>query len=121
MHRQIEGALERHILHLVTARHPNEAVGLILPDNRVVELTNRSATPSNQFLITGRETHAAITQHGFLVNEDTVRRTTLWHSHPSGGVGPSRIDMQQKVPLMSHLVITVQVRGNTPTWIHTWY
>jgi len=47
---------------------------------------------------------------------DDPQDVTLWHSHPSGGVGPSRIDMQQKIPMANHLVLALVEGEVIPTW-----
>ena len=49
---------------------------------------------------TGRDIVEAITTHGYTL--------TLWHSHPSGLVGPSRGDMREKVSEgLTYMVVAV--------------
>jgi proteasome lid subunit RPN8/RPN11 len=48
---------------------------------------------------------------------EDLAELTLWHSHPNGGVGPSRIDMQQRLPHFEHLVVTL----DSGRVLFTWY
>lgn len=108
---QIEGLVEQELHRLCLLRAPHEAVGLIIGDRQVVELTNWSKSPNDSFEIHKADIVTALTQ------DFDITTLTIWHSHPSGGVGPSRIDMQQKVPNVAHLVITL-VDGEL---VYSWY
>jgi proteasome lid subunit RPN8/RPN11 len=98
---QITGNLRLELLRLATKRAPEEAVGLILRDRRVIELLNTSTDPQHGF-----EVHRGQVI-GVLENESDLLDITFWHSHPGGGVGPSRVDMQNKTPFPYHLVIAL--------------
>lgn len=111
-----EPLLER-LTNMAMFRSPAEAVGLILPDERVVELPNRSLTAHNSFKVTSEDVKLVLEAHNFGFTEQEWADLTLWHSHPSGGVGPSRTDMQNRVPGVNHLVITLNADGtSTPSW-----
>lgn len=107
----LEGKLYDDLLEIVLERAPHEAVGLIFPDGRVEELTNQSDTPETRFEVHKAEVVSKLDD--LSMAEDVI----LWHSHPNGGVGPSRIDMQQKTPFADHLVVAL-VEG---TLVSSWY
>lgn len=95
---------------------PNETTGLILPDDSVVELPNEAESPHNSFSISRLEIQKVLLSNQLALSLETLEQMTLWHSHPAGGVGPSRIDLAQRVNPMSHLVIAVTDEGLVPTW-----
>lgn len=111
--RIIEGKLERELKSIIIAESPNEAAGLILADGTVIVLPNHSKSPSNSFEIHRNDIYHAIE----FESDDQIVDMTLWHSHPSGGIGPSTIDMQQRTGLAHHLVISL-VEGEL---VYTWY
>lgn len=41
---------------------------------------------------------------------------TVWHTHPGGNIGPSRMDMKNRIPEMGNLVITIVNGEVIPTW-----
>lgn len=91
-------------------RAPNEAVGLILSDETVVEIPNHHIDPTSNF-----EAHREDILHA-VENEVDLLEVTFWHSHPAGGVGPSRTDMRQKTPMTNHLVVSLKDGEIVPTW-----
>lgn len=103
--------MARSLQELITARLPNEAAGVILEDDQVIELRNLAPNPVNTFEISKQELREA------LAHVEDLSQVTLWHSHPGGGIGPSRIDIQQKTAFHNHLVITVVV----DELVYTWY
>jgi proteasome lid subunit RPN8/RPN11 len=111
--------LER-IVHRIMAiaelRHPAEAVGMMI-DDQVLELPNRSLKPLSSFLFTPAD--IALTLQNNNIDPNIWQRPgdiILWHTHPSGGVGPSRLDVQNKLQYVRHLVVTVTPEGPIPTW-----
>lgn len=106
----LEGKLHEALKEIVLKRAPQEAVGLLDDDGRIIELTNHSSEPESNFEIRRDELISAL--EGKL-----AAGLTLWHSHPGGGVGPSRTDMQQRLPFIDHLVISV-VDGDL---VYTYY
>lgn len=106
----IEGLLEKQLLEITKARYPHEAVGVILSDQQVVELTNYSDRPEHNFEIRREELLQALS------TETDLQEVVFWHSHPHGGVGPSRVDMQQKTPFRYHLVVSLVDNHVTPSW-----
>lgn len=109
--RVIEGRLESDLLRLTKLRAPQEAVGLILSDGSIVELTNHSSTPESAFEVHRSQIIDAL---GGELNPSAV---IFWHSHPSGGVGPSRTDMRNRTLFSGHLVVSL-VDGDL---IASWY
>jgi proteasome lid subunit RPN8/RPN11 len=110
--RVIEGRLAEALE--AQARHaaPYEAVGLLTADDRIIELPNRSSDPLSNFEIYKVDILSAITREEIEGSEGL----TLWHSHPSGGVGPSGVDMRQKIPYFDHLVVTLTDTDAVFTW-----
>jgi proteasome lid subunit RPN8/RPN11 len=106
----LEGPLARSIATLASEAAPAEAVGLILSDGCVVALTNL-ASANNAFRVSKTEILDA------LGTESDFKNVAFWHSHPAGGVGPSRTDMANKMPFSYHLVVSL-VNGDP---IFTWY
>lgn len=92
-------------------------MGLILPNDAVVELPNRSLTPHNRFEILGSDVKLTLESNSVPLTQEGLENCTLWHSHPSGGIGPSGVDMRHRVSVMSHLVVTLAEDGSwTPSW-----
>ena len=108
--------MEATLTQLVKLRTPIEAVGLILPDDTVVELANRSDHPRDSFKLFGEDIIFVLQEYKFALTQETIEQTTLWHSHPSGGMGPSTTDLKQKAPGLSHLVLTLSGDEVVPTW-----
>jgi len=90
-------------------RSPKEATGLILSNGDVVELPNLSLQQS-EFQVSKADLLIALSE------EKTPSLVTFWHSHPSGGVGPSRKDMKQKTPFSYHLVVTIDKNEIILSW-----
>lgn len=108
--RQIEGRLEAELLRIVQLRAPSEAVGLILSDSRVIELPNHAEKPDHHF-----EAHKEDVLD-VLQNENDLSEITFWHSHPTGGVGPSRTDLQNRTVFPHHLVVSLVDNGLIASW-----
>jgi proteasome lid subunit RPN8/RPN11 len=106
----IEGPLLRDLQDLIRSKLPYEAVGLILNDGEVVELTNLRGDELHEMLISRAELLSA------LETQSSIENVVLWHSHPHGGVGPSRTDLKQKTPLPYHLILSVVNDEIVPTW-----
>jgi proteasome lid subunit RPN8/RPN11 len=96
------------IIELGMAKLPNEACGVVIPDldrhpnDWVVELINRSADPTNSYDI-DVATIKALHQN----DKDAWSDCLVWHTHPSGHVGPSRKDLQGRIPGLSYLVVAL--------------
>jgi proteasome lid subunit RPN8/RPN11 len=95
------------IIEIGLRRSPFEACGIVVPDfgkpadDWVHELDNRSTDPLTSYEIDT----ATIKQ---LAEEpETWSDILVWHTHPKGGVGPSRRDVESKVPGLRYLVISL--------------
>lgn len=108
--RILEGRLHTELLQLSLQRSPAEAVGLILSDDRVVELPNHAEEPGAAFVTSRADIIRA------LDDEADLDSVVLWHSHPGGGVGPSKVDMRNKTPFKSHLVVAIVGADIIPAW-----
>ncbi len=93
---------------------PQEAVGLLWesPGNEVGHrhLANISADPEHSYEVNVSELIAkyeAATGRDILQSMDEGTMFTLWHSHPSGLVGPSRGDMRERQDALAYMVVTV--------------
>jgi proteasome lid subunit RPN8/RPN11 len=107
----IEGKLRRDLLVRAFEATPYEAVGLILPDRRVVSLPNLAEGDST-FRVSKADIIAALEG----VERQYLDEVVLWHSHPSGGIGPSTTDLQQKTQFTYHLVVSIVDGDIVPTW-----
>lgn len=106
----IEGYIERELTRIAKLRAPKEAVGLILGDYRVFELPNHAEDSETRF-----EVHKDDILKLLERNVDLMA-VTFWHSHPAGGVGPSRFDMRHKSMFVNHLVVALVEGELVPTW-----
>lgn len=96
-----EGLVHDQLKAIVLRNQPREAVGLLADDGRIIELTNHSSEPEKNFEVTRIELLEVLS------SEPHLKNLIFWHSHPGGGIGPSRTDMQQKMPHFIHLVISI--------------
>lgn len=106
----VKAALHLHALQAA----PNEAVGIIA-GGLVYSLTNTSESPRDSFAVDMQELKEIILALGIPLNwiDESV---ALWHTHPAGGVGPSRFDMRNRTPLKHHLVVSLVDGDIVPTW-----
>lgn len=103
------------IVEIGLIRAPNEACGMIIPDlDRPVdawvhELINRSPSPTDsyQFDIEAMKP---------LLSDPRVWDDVLiWHTHPSGRVGPSPGDMDARHPALHGRYLVVALPRGEPT------
>ena len=40
----------------------------------------------------------------------------IWHTHPGGGIGPSRLDLRGKLQGTRNLVVAITNEGPVPSW-----
>jgi proteasome lid subunit RPN8/RPN11 len=110
----IEGHLKRSLKRAIKSGLPKEVGGLILFGKRVVVLPNH-AEGESAFAFHLRDIRDVIESHEIPLSE-IADQVVLWHSHPGGGVGPSREDMRNKTPLKYHLVLAYVEGSIVPTW-----
>lgn len=101
-------------------RAPAEACGLLtdtprlLADGRrthVIELPNRTLYTSGQYVIDAADVRLAMEDH------EEVGEMAVWHTHPSGHVGPSQGDADNRPALDIQLfVVALTPDGPVATW-----
>ena len=104
-------------------RKPAEACGIVLPTplrgRRVWEVPNRSMKPQTSFEISSEDLRILI-QDWLDVpeNRPMLPDAVIWHTHPGGGLGPSKYDMRYRFPHLNNLVVTLGERPEDakPTW-----
>lgn len=95
------------ILEYGMLESPREACGVIIPDlgapadSWVHKMINRSETPEFAYSIDPATVRALVTDAKAW--EDVL----VWHTHPSGLVGPSKPDMEARIPGLRYLVVTL--------------
>lgn len=99
---------------LGSLRRPHEACGLIVPRLGVApkawvhELPNVTTTDPTDSYAIGRSSLFGLWEElkksPFTVSWDAL---VIWHTHPGGGVGPSKMDMQTKLAEFDYLVVTL--------------
>lgn len=100
---------------------PLEACGIILPTphegNQVISVPNRADNPKQAFKVLGNDIRVAMGSWLETAESDELRQVILWHSHPNGGIGPSRIDMRakdRKITGLAYLVVSLTEDGPIP-------
>lgn len=101
-------------------RAPNEACGILLdiPKRKadgcvtpVIELPNRSLDGAGTYRIEPDDIRLA------LENLEEVEDVAVWHTHPSGFVGPSKGDMENRGdPNIYMVVVALTDDGPIATW-----
>lgn len=122
--------LEQHMVDQIAqiglAAYPHEACGLLLPTpvrgQQVIQLPNRSKEPldsvevdPDDFIIEMELLYGEADAIPDEVLEDIV----VWHTHPSGNVGPSKYDMENKPAKLGCLVVAIYTDGRPP--LATWF
>lgn len=88
----VEGIVEKGI-----AAYPFEACGVLTPDGRLIELPNKAQDPADGYEL-WLEDFEPYWEEGVVI----------WHTHPSGFVGPSKGDMQTRLERVHYLVVTLE-------------
>lgn len=103
----------QEILRLGNARLPNEAGGLITPDGQVWELPNRfqpEEERTRNYELAMDDIQAMLTHWvNICCSDSTPERfdAVIWHTHPSGLIGPSSIDLEMRIPHIKYLVVSL--------------
>lgn len=104
---------EERLRWYATEEAPNEVVGLLDANQKIFLLKNLSESPYNSFSVAKEAILHVVNRPDFVGPLDQV---TLWHSHPSGQVGPSSEDMKHRTLFNNHLVVTLQGGKAVFTW-----
>lgn len=108
------------IKELGERRRPVEACGLLLdvPWRRangtpsyIIELPNRSLAPAS-YAVEMDDIRVALEGH------QDVEDVAIWHTHPSGHIGPSRLDMVHR-PSDDIYMVVIAITDADP--IATWF
>lgn len=101
-------------------RHPNEACGLLLDMSWrkangslsfIKELPNRSMDGEGTYRVNPEDIRMV------LEGIEEVEDVAIWHTHPSGLIGPSRGDMQNRPnPNIYMVVIALTDDGPIASW-----
>lgn len=112
-------AIMGEIIRIGNLRLPNEACGVIIPTpfkgQQVFEMPNRSKLPAESFVMHSEDITLTIMDWA-ADNPDAVwEKMVIWHTHPSGGVGPSKNDLDNRIEHCGNLVVSL---GEQPkaTW-----
>jgi len=90
---------------------PLEACGIITPDGRVERVPNVSPEPHRHYQL--EEEGLVNVLYGCAerlvepLSELRRQHFIVWHTHPNGEVGPSKVDMRRKVEGFRYLVVAV--------------
>lgn len=101
---------------------PCEAVGFIwrppgMPE-AVIPLQNTSEAPENSYAIEVEEAARAFTDFtGRDIVDVAEGDLLLWHSHPSGFVGPSQGDLAEKLPGLRYMVVVLSHTDEDVTYV----
>jgi len=100
-------------------RYPIEACGMLLPEplngSQVIELPNRSLDGQSAYVIWPDDVEVALGEWAHSVDRIARESVSVWHTHPSGLIGPSRLDMRRRIKGVSYLVVAMQ-QPPVPTW-----
>lgn len=115
-------ATDRAVRLAALSALPCEAVGFIWrPPGQaeaVIPLLNTSEAPENSYAI---EVEAAARAFTDFTGSDIVDVAEgdllLWHSHPSGYVGPSQGDLQAKLPGLRYMVVVLSHTSEDITYV----
>lgn len=89
------------IMELGLDRAPNEACGVIA-GRAVLEIENLSESPHDSYMVEGRQIVESLRIGGF-ENDEII----IWHTHPSGFVGPSEGDLRTRIEGLHYLVVSL--------------
>lgn len=110
--------LTAEIVRIGLDRVPNEACGILLPppgdiyrfrrhNKQVIELPNRSPHPQDSYEMRGSDIMIELEDWFESVDQPARDSIVLWHTHPSGSIGPSRGDLDNKLGDLSYLVVSI--------------
>lgn len=108
----------QEIYELGLKAKPAEACGVILPTpfngSQVVEVENWALDTESHFYTTGKAIAEAIHEWLLTATHQETMDIIFWHTHPKGGIGPSRIDLRERVFGGHHLVVSLTEDGPCP-------
>lgn len=99
------------ILELGLKESPKEACGVVVPDfdmephRWVHKMVNRSSSPENSYALDPKTIRQLV--EDLRRPNPTWESLLIWHTHPKGNVGPSKADMDAKIPGLRYLVVSL--------------
>ena len=94
-----------------------ELCGVILPQPfhgvQVVMVPKRADDPHTSFKMLGSDLRFAMGSFFEEVDSSLWPEVIFWHTHPGGGIGPSRVDLQNRGP-GHYLVVAMTSEGPVP-------
>lgn len=122
----LEQAMVDAIAQIGYAAYPNEACGLLLPEpvrgQQVVELPNRSKEPLDSVEMDAEDLVIQLEMlYGDNVPSLILPNITWWHTHPSGNIGPSKFDIENKPYQIKCLVVTLWPEAEDKAPVATWF
>lgn len=111
-------ALEQ-MLEITLSGFPHEVGGILFPEPVdglwVFGMVNHADNTLNS--ISFEPDEIEMVGNLWVTRDEDWHELTLWHSHPSGNIGPSRMDMRNRVPQLGNLVVALTPEGTLiPTW-----
>jgi len=118
---EVTEELVAEVVRIGELRLPIEACGVILPfkfrGRQVIELPNRSKTPETAFEFRASDLSISLEKWvDTYPSYASLEKITIWHTHPSGHVGPGQFDLEHRVTGCGNLVVSM---GEKPC--ATWY
>lgn len=114
----LEPVTHAAIARIIASRAPQEAVGMLWrrpgEPEIVLELSNISDEPTTSYAVRVNDILKGIE----LLLGDDIGQTfdpgdlVVWHSHPSGSVGPSRGDMRARLEDLTYMVVSPTPDGD---------
>ena len=109
----------REVIEAGLAALPNETGGLLFPEplgGTWIKVLDNFAPNPTQGIHFDREQFIDGC-HLYVKSNDDWGHLTIWHTHPGGGVGPSRTDMRRRIKHMGNLVVALTPeKQGIPTW-----
>lgn len=81
---------------------PNEACGVIY-NHRVIQVPNRADDPAKSYVLHGIDIVEALRPYDEAEATDLI----IWHTHPSGRIGPGPGDMGMRLEGFRYLVVSL--------------
>lgn len=110
----LEPVVHSAIARIIASRAPREAVGMLWrrpgDPEIVLELSNISDEPERSYAVRTTDILEALKLiaggDSLAIDDIDTSDFVVWHSHPSGAVGPSRGDMRTKLPGLRYMVVS---------------
>jgi proteasome lid subunit RPN8/RPN11 len=93
---------------MITQHNPLiEHCGVYTDMGEVICLRNISEKPESSYVLDPDEVVELFESRDDFQIDDLGEKVGVWHTHPSGLVGPSREDLRTKIDGLNYLVVTI--------------